>query len=282
MCRGPKRIDSKRREKLAVFCNIDPKNAISAPDVRSIYQVPLNFERENFGNKILGRLGMKPRASKLEPWRELCEKIEKKKAEVKIGIVGKYFSSGEFVLSDAYISVIEAVKHASWKLNLSPVIEWLNAEDYEKGGENFDSLLKYDGIIVPGGFGNRGIEGKIKVAGFCRKNNIPYFGLCYGMQIATIEFAREVLGLRGAHTEEIDPKTSNPVIHTMIDQVKQISNKNYGGTMRLGGYRCRLFDGTISKKAYKKEEIVERHRHRYEFNNKYKNKIGRASCRERV
>ncbi|MCL5410977.1 MAG: gamma-glutamyl-gamma-aminobutyrate hydrolase family protein, partial [Patescibacteria group bacterium] len=197
-------------------------------------------------------------------------------------VVGKYFDTGEYVLSDSYISVIEAVKHAAWTQNLKPVFSWLSSEKYEKNRNELLDLKKYDGVIIPGGFGSRGIEGKIAVAGFCRENKIPYFGLCYGMQIATIEFARNVCNLKGANSEEINPKTPHPVIHIMPDQAKKLKAKDYGGSMRLGSYDCELQPSTKSFDAYKSAKnaisgeppvISERHRHRYEFNNEYKKKL---------
>ena len=293
LCRGAKPIDEKRREKLSVFCNIDPENAISAPDVQSIYEIPLNFEKENLGNKLLKKLSLKSRPSHLQEWKKLSEKIKKcdgkaadgNKAKVKIGIAGKYFSTGDYMLADSYISVIESIKHAAWQENLCPEITWLDTASYEKDPKKLAELDNFDGIIVPGGFGSRGVESKILVAKHCRENKIPYFGLCYGMQIATIEFARDVCGLKRAHTEEIDPKTSDPVIHIMKEQAKILADKNYGNTMRLGAYKCQLKPGTISYSAYnsdlkaqssKLKAVSERHRHRYEFNNDYRKKFEKA------
>ena len=284
LCRGAKSIDEKRREKLAIFCNINPENAISAPDVQSIYEIPLNFEKENLGNKLLKKLFLKARPSHLAEWKKLSNKIKKcdnkaangNKMKVKIGIAGKYFSTGDYMLADSYISIIESIKHAAWTENLCPEITWLDTASYEKDPKKLKELDNFDGIIVPGGFGSRGVEGKILVAKYCRENKIPYFGLCYGMQIATIEFARDVCGLKRAHTEEIDPKTPDPVIHIMKEQAKLLANKNYGNTMRLGVYKCKLAPGTISHYAYGKTVISERHRHRYEFNNDYRKKFEKA------
>jgi CTP synthase len=203
---------------------------------------------------------------------------------VKIGIVGKYFDTGDFVLADSYISVIEAVKHASWAQGYKPEFVWLSSDRYEKGKKNLEDIKNYDGIIIPGGFGSRGIEGKIAVAGFCRENKIPYFGLCYGMQIATIEFARNVCGLKKANSEELDIDTPHPVIHIMKDQKKKLEEKDFGGSMRLGSFKCTLNKETVSYNAYKQKgsisgqspEISERHRHRYEFNNEYKGILTKA------
>lgn len=295
LCRSEKPIDNKRREKLAIFCNIEPSCAISAPDVDSIYDIPLNFEKENFGNKILRKLGLEEKESDLKKWQEFAAYANNGQREIKIGIVGKYFGSGDFVLADSYISVIEAVKHAAWTQNLKVKLGWLNAEEYEKYEERLQTLKKYDGIIVPGGFGSRGIEGKIAVAKFCRQNRIPYFGLCYGMQIAVIEFTRNVCGLKGAHTQEIDHTTSYPVIHIMKDQKKKLGQRDFGGSMRLGGYKCKLAPNTISYDAYHHWQlnksqsnnnlpasgldfdiIIERHRHRYEVNNEYRRQLEEA------
>ena len=270
LCRGPEPIDKKRREKLATFCNIDQENAISAPDVISIYDIPVNFEKENLGNKILKKLNVKARPNGLKVWKDLTKKIHAKKPKVRIGIVGKYFATGDYVLADSYISIIEAIKHATWANGLQPEIGWINSEVFEKDKGKLKELKSYHGIIVPGGFGSRGIEGKILTAKYCRENNIPYFGLCYGMQIATIEFARNVCGLKKAHTTEIDPKTKYPVIDIMEDQKKKMAKHDYGGSMRLGHYECKLKKNTISYSAYGKDKILERHRHRYEFNNKYR------------
>ena len=284
LCRSDYPIDEKRREKLAVFCSISPQNAISAPDVESIYDIPVNFEDEKLGEKILKKLSLKPRQKDLVEWRKFVEKSKNASKPVKIGIIGKYFETGEFVLSDSYISVIEAVKHAAWTQGFKPEMVWLSSTDYEKDPKKLNDLKKLDGVIVPGGFGSRGIEGKIAVAKYCRENKIPYFGLCYGMQIATIEFARDVCGMKGAHTEEIDPKTPYPVIHIMPDQKEKLRKKDFGGSMRLGEYLCELQKGTISYNAYKKAAdansqnskfplVMERHRHRYEFNNDYKDQL---------
>jgi CTP synthase len=270
VCRAEREIDAKRREKLAIFCNLDPQCAISAPDLRSIYEEPLIFEKQKFADLLAKKLKLKTQKNGLKKWEEIVNKALNSKQEVKVGIVGKYFATGDYTLSDSYISIIESVKIAAWHQNLKPKFEWLNSEEYEKDKKNLEELKKYDGIIVPGGFGTRGVEGKILAAQFCRENQIPYFGLCYGMQIATIEFARNVAGLKKAHTEEINPKTPDPVIHIMEEQKQMLKNKEYGNTMRLGAYDCKLRPGTIAYKAYGKTKVSERHRHRYEFNNKYR------------
>lgn len=263
-------LDEPRRRKLSVFCNIKRENIISAPDVDSIYEVLLNFEKEELGDKILKEFGLKKRKARLKEWKDLVKRIKKNDKKVKIGMVGKYFKTGDFVLSDSYISVIEAVKHAAWSFNRDPEIVWLSSEKYEKDPKSIKEIKDFDGIIVPGGFGSRGTEGKIKVIEFCRENKIPYLGLCFGMQLAVIEFARHVCGLEGANSTELKPKTEHPIIDVMADQKKLLENKNYGGTMRLGSYECHLKKGGRAHKAYGKRNITERHRHRYEFNNEYK------------
>jgi len=264
-------LDEPRKKKISIFCNISKENVISAPDINCIYEVPLNFEKDKLGDKILAKVGLKSKQKDLKEWRNLVKRINNNGQDVNIGIVGKYFATGNFVLTDSYISVIEAIKHAAWYYKKNPKIHWINSEKYEKNPKNLKELKKYDGIIVPGGYGERGVEGKIKAIQFCRQNKIPYLGLCYGMQLATIEFARNVCKLKDAHTTEVNPKTENPVIDFMIDQKAKVKNKQYGGTMRLGAYNCKLIKGTKAQKAYKQEKISERHRHRYELNNDFRN-----------
>lgn len=273
ICRSAKEIDAPRREKLAIFCAIDPENAISSPDAKSIYQVPLIFSKQKFAEKILKKLKLKNGKTDLIEWSKVVKSIDNSKKEVKIAIVGKYFGTGDFVLADSYISVIESVKIAGWHQGLKVKLDWVDSEQFEKNSTSIEKLKQYSGVIVPGGFGSRGIEGIIMTARYCRENKIPYFGLCYGMQIAVIEFARNVAGLKNANTEEINPKTPYPVIHIMEDQKDKLKDKDYGGTMRLGGYNCALTTGSISAKAYGKKNISERHRHRYEFNNKYRDQF---------
>lgn len=266
-------IDAKRKEKIAMSCSVDKDSVISAPDVESIYHVPLNFEKDRLSTIILKKLGLRSRKTNLEDWKKFTKKIEAAKKTVKIGIVGKYFETGDFVLSDAYISVIEALKHASYHNGCAPELAWLDSTSYEKDPQKLKELKEYDGIVVPGGFGSRGIEGKIRVAQFCRENKIPYFGLCYGMQIAVIEFARNVANITSAHTSEIDEKAKNLVIDIMPEQKKKLKKKDFGGSMRLGAYPAKLTQDTMARKAYKKAEISERHRHRYEVNPEYIEKL---------
>lgn len=276
VARSRTNIDRPRRRKLAIFCNIHEDDVISAPDIDSIYDVPVNFEKDNLGNRILEKFNLKARKKDLVEWRKLVKTIHSVKQEINVGIVGKYFATGDFCLADSYISVIEAVKHSCWANKCKPRFTWVNAEEIEKNGVK--SLKGMDGIIVPQGWGSRGSEGKIKTIKYCRENNIPYFGLCYGMQMAVIEFARNVCKLNQANSEEIDPKTPNPVIHIMPGQKELIAKKQYGGTIRLGGWPCKIMPGTHLARAYKKKFgdqniISERHRHRYEFNNDYRERF---------
>lgn len=269
-------IDKPRRRKLAIFCNIHENDVINAPDIETIYDVPINFVKDKLGDSILDKFGLKVKKKDLDDWRKLVRTIHTVKKEVNIGIVGKYFATGDFCLADSYISVIEAVKHGSWANKCKAKFSWINTEDIEKQGVK--SLQEYDGIIVPQGWGSRGAEGKIKTIKFCRENSVPYFGLCYGMQMAVIEFARHVCKLRKANSEEVNPKTPHPVIHIMPEQKELIEQKQYGGTIRLGGWPCKIKPNTHLAMAYEKKfgnkrVISERHRHRYEFNNKYRQKF---------
>jgi len=263
-------LDERRKEKIQFSCGVRKEDVISAPNVESIYECPVNFEQDNISERILEKLSLKQKSKDLKEWIEFVHGIQNPQGEVKIGIIGKYFGSGDFILTDSYISVIESVKHAAYFWKKKPIIEWLDSDVYEKDVKKLEEIKEYDGIIVPGGFGNRGIEGKILAIEYCRVNKIPYFGLCYGMQLATIEFARNVVGLKDANTTEIDPKTSNPVIDIMEEQKTLMKENRYGGSMRLGAYDCKLINGTKAFLAYGKENISERHRHRFEFNNKYK------------
>jgi CTP synthase len=264
-------LDEPRKRKISIFCNVCEEDVISAPDVKSIYEVPLKFEKDKLGTKILKKFNLKPKSKKdMKDWRKLVKIIKTAENPVKIGIVGKYFKTGGFVLKDSYISVIEAIKHACWFSQRKPQIDWLNAENYETNPKFVKELKNYDGIIVPGGFGSRGVEGKIKAIEFCRKNKIPFLGLCFGMQLAVIEFARNVCELKKANSLELSPNCQEPVIDVMSDQKTLLRDKKYGGTMRLGAYKCKISPKTISYRAYKCLEVSERHRHRYELNNAFR------------
>ncbi len=276
LCRADRPIDDPRKEKIAMFCNVHKEEIISAPDADLIYEIPINFEKENLSEKILAKLGLEINPIDLNDWQGLVEKINSVKNIIKIGIVGKYFETGDFILSDVYISVIESLKYASWHNSLKPEIHWINSDIYDSDSEKIDELKNYDCLVVPGGFGSRGIEGKIAAIKYARENKIPFLGLCYGMQLASIEFARHVCGLTGAHTTEIRPETENPIIHIMREQAEKLAKKQYGNTMRLGEYPCLLKTGSLVANLYDKLEISERHRHRYEFNNDYRDMLEEA------
>lgn len=276
VARSEEPLDNKRKEKVSLSCGIPVENVISAPDIDSIYEVPINFDEGRISEIILKSFNLKPRKKDLVEWRSFVNKFKNSKKEVRIGIVGKYFDTGSFVLSDAYISVIEAIKISAANLGLKAKIDWLNAKDYEKDSKLLDNLSHYHGILVPGGFGEAGIEGKIRAIKFCRENKIPFFGLCYGMQLAVVEFARSVLGLKDANTTEINPKTKNPIIDILPEQKKLLEQSRMGGTMRLGSYPCLLKKGTIARNAYNSEVVRERHRHRYEVNPEFIEKIEKA------
>ena len=266
-------LDKRRKERLALFCNVAGEDVISNPDVNTIYKVPLVLDRQNIGDRVLDKFELKSRKQDLNDWQNLVSNIENANRELKIAVVGKYFSTGDFQLEDVYVSVIEAIKHASWEERARPKLFWIDSDEFEKGKSVEQILKSMDGIVVPGGFGGRGIEGIIKVIEYARRSKKPYLGLCYGMQLATVEFARNVADLPHAHTTEINPDTPHPVIHVMAEQEKLLIGREYGGTMRLGSFPCKLVKGTVSQKSYGLFEIHERHRHRYEFNNKYREKL---------
>src|SRR3989338_263821 len=211
-------LDDKRKEKIEFMCSLEKGDVISAPNVGNIYEVPINFENDGIADRIFKKLKMPARERDMKEWRAMVAKMNSATKSVKIGIVGKYFGSGEFVLEDSYISVIESIRHAAGKVCHKPEIVWLNSEQFEKDSKSLKELDTFDGIIVPGGFGSRGIEGKISVIKYCREKKIPYFGLCYGMQLAVIEFARHVAGMKDANTTEINPETPFPVIDIMPEQ----------------------------------------------------------------
>ncbi|MBI2022704.1 CTP synthase [Candidatus Daviesbacteria bacterium] len=273
LARSSQALDSSRRKKLSLFGSLEMEDIISAPDVPSIYDVPLLYAEQNLTERILKKLGLKRQQNDLKDWKKFVDKMNFAKKVVKIGIVGKYFTTGDFTLSDSYISVIEAIKHASYAQGLKPEITWIDAGKLQ---EKPEQLEKFDGVIVPGGFGERDIEGKIAAIKYVRENNIPYLGLCYGMQLALVEIARNVLGYKDAHTTEISQKTKYPIIHIMPDQEKKLLERNYGGTMRLGAWECVLKQGTAIRKLYGKDKIWERHRHRYEVNNAYVKDLEKA------
>jgi len=279
ICRSEQPIDGPRKQKISTFCNVQKDDVISNPDVDSIYEIPLVLEKERLSDKILKRLNMRPRKTNLKDWRKMITDIRRAKKVVKIAMIGKYFASGDFILPDAYISVIEALKHAAWANRVRVAIDWLNSDAYEKNPASVKELKNYHGIIVPGGFGKRGVEGKMHAIRFAREQRVPYLGLCYGMQLATIEFARNVAKLAGAASTEFDPKTKHPVIHVMPDQAEKLAKKQYGNTMRLGAYPCVLEKNSLAARLYGTRNITERHRHRYEFNNAYRERLVKKGLR---
>ncbi len=269
-------LDSKRKEKIALFCNVSPERVISAPDVDSIYDVPLNYEKDGLGDTLCDVLGLEKKASDLSDWAAYVAKSKNGSKAVKVAVVGKYFKSGEYVLADVYISVIEAIKAAAYHQSLKPEISYLDSNDFESGARPLEELSQYDGIIVPGGFGERGVEGLVLAIQYVREHKIPYLGLCYGMQWLTIEYARNMAGLAGANTAEVNKDAPHPVIDIMPDQKEKLSKQDYGGTMRLGTYVADLKEGSIAREVYGAAQVSERHRHRYEVNPEYIEKLEAA------
>jgi len=272
ICRSRENLDEVRKQKISLFCDIPKENIIDDPDIETVYELPLIFEKQNLSKKILNKLNLSEKTTNfldLKEWEERTNILKQKDRIVKIGIVGKYIGTGNFKLADSYISVEEAVKHACAFLGYRPEIVWIDSTRIEL------NLPKIQGIIIPGGFGTTGIEGKLKTITYCRENNIPFLGLCLGLQLAVIEFARNVCGLKDANSTEIDENTKNPVIDILPEQRDIIKNKKYGATMRLGVYPAVLKEGTKVYNLYKKFNLIknniifERHRHRYELNPEY-------------
>ena len=271
VCRSERAVDEKRKGKIALASGLAIENILSNPDVDSIYEVPLILEKQGFAQKIIKKLRLKHHKKDLSAWINLNKSIKKAKKELKIGIVGKYQKTGDYVLTDSYVCVVEALKHAGWKLGVRVKMIWIDSEEKSPEYENLD------GIIVPQGWGKRGIEGKINAVRHARENNIPYLGLCFGMQMAVIEFARNVLSLKNANSIEIDSETKYPVIHIMPNQKEYLNKKQYGGTIRLGSWPCILKKGSKLAKIYNDKNMInERHRHRYEFNNIYRERFEKA------
>ena len=275
IARSPSEVDEKRKEKIARFCNVRKDCVISAPDVASIYDIPLNFEKEALSAKLCQLLKLKPKATDLTEWSNFTKNSKKTKGELKIAVVGKYFNSGDFVLSDVYLSVLEAIKYSAYSLHLFPKIVYLSAADFTDK-KQCEKLKEYDGVLIPGGFGATGIEGKLNVIKYVREEGIPYFGICYGMQLQVIEYARNVAKLADAHTAEIDPQSKNLVVDVMPEQRELIKKNQLGGTMRLGEYQANIKKGTQAEKAYKTNTVTERHRHRYEVNPEFINTLETA------
>ncbi|MFA6754878.1 MAG: CTP synthase, partial [Candidatus Dojkabacteria bacterium] len=279
IARSEQGIDKVRIEKLSTYCLVPKENIISAPDVEYIYEVPVNYSKEDLTKNIIKKLNLKTKPTDmLEKWSKKMKKIRSIDRELNIGIVGKYFKSGKFDLKDSYVSVLEAINHACWEQGYKANIVWFVADKLEKKSLRKE-LMQLDGVIVPQGWGARGAEGKIRAIEIIREEKIPYLGLCYGMQMAVIEFARNVLKLKDANSQEVNPKTEHSVIHLMEDQKKNIKNGTYGGTIRLGGWPCKVEEGSLLEKMYKTYGnglfsslpiVDERHRHRYEFNNEYR------------
>jgi len=301
VCRAKRPLDEPRKKKIEIYANIPSDHVISEPDIESVYQIPLDLEKEKLGEKILKEFGIK---SKRQPdwteWKKLVDNILNPKKSVKIAIVGKYIDIGDYTLADSYLSINQSLLHAGASLNTGVEITWVDSKKFEDSKKNLNDLKNYDGIIVPGGFGSSGVEGKIGAANFARVNKIPYLGLCYGLQMAVIEFARNVCNLKDANTTEVNSKTSHPVIDVQPAQKEILEKSMYGGTMRLGAYAAVLKNKTQVLKLYEetgrldedskklqeltkdksqafrigllekgKKVVLERHRHRYEVNPKY-------------
>lgn len=268
VCRTSKPIPKTEREKLALFCSVPKDAVIECRDMKTIYEVPLALETQNMCSVVLKMLQMKERTPNLTAWENLIKRIKNPERTLRIAIAGKYTK-----LSDAYISVVESLKHAGYANSSAIEIKWINSEDCVDYAQCKKQLSDVNAVVVPGGFGVRGIEGKLNVIKYARENNIPFLGLCLGMQCAVIEYARNVVGLKGANSKEFDENPTHPVIDIMLEQ-KNV--KGYGGTMRLGAYDCKLKEGSVAQKAYGTLTISERHRHRYEVNNEYIELISNA------
>lgn len=263
VCRTPILLDEDIKKKISMFCSIPPTNVISSPDVTNVYRIPLVYHEQGIDEIILNHFKLEVGKINIKDWEKLVKTTDNLKDEIEISLVGKYVE-----LHDAYISVVESLKHAGYPIGVKVNINWVDSESLEDSNCDLNKVFKNSkGIIVPGGFGSRGIEGMIKAAEYARVNNIPYLGLCLGMQVATIEFARNVCHLEDANSTEFDPLCKNPIIDLMANQKQVI---NMGGTLRLGNYECALKKDTLAYNDYKSDLILERHRHRYEFNNKYR------------
>jgi len=277
LCRAAEQIDDVRKKKIETYVNIEKECVISAPDVTNLYSIPLNFEKENLGKKLLEKLHLEPKKNPdWSRWQQLVDNSSNPGKEVNIAIIGKYLDIGNCQLTDSYLSIKEAIVHSAAHLNCRANISWLDSKNFENG-KSTESLKDYDGIIIPGGFGSSGVEGKINAIRFCRENNVPFLGLCLGMQLAVVEFARNVCGL-DAHSTEIDQETKEPVIDLMPWQTELLKNSRYGATMRLGAYPAEIKQGTKVHELYsqlkrfqnpEKNIVSERHRHRYEVNQDY-------------
>lgn len=280
ICRSEYPIDDVRRKKIEIFSHVASENIIAACDIETVYQQPLDLEEQQLGEKVLKTLGL---TSKNKPnwssWKERVTCLRTPKRRVAVAVVGKYLDVGAYSLTDSYISICHALMHAGAELNATVDITWIDAKRYEQEPHTIEQLSHFDGVIIPGGFGNTGVEGKISAIKYVRENNIPYVGLCYGLQLAVIEFARNVCGLHGAHTTEVNKSTPYPVIDLLPMQQQYLNDHYYGGTMRLGEYEALVKSGTRIFELYEKAGrlehnnngffVRERHRHRYEVNPTY-------------
>ena len=272
VARTESEFDSRRRERLALFCNLKPDDIIINQNVESMYQVPLAFHEQNFDTLLLKKLGLEDSRSNLTSWKSLVKKaLGKKKGKITIAIVGKYFATGSYKLTDSYHALIETLEHTAINLETDLELKYINSALIETDGVG--QLEGGDGIVVPIGWGARGTEGKIRAVQYARENKIPFLGLCYGMQLASVEFARNVVGLKGANSEEIDPDTKHPIIHSIPFDEKYQTIKGDGTSMRLGAFDCVLKEGSLAHEIYGTTKISERHRHRYEFNNEYRKRL---------
>lgn len=281
IARSEKYLDQRRRDRFALFCNMHPEDIISNPDLSSVYEIPILLKKQGLDKKILKKLGLDVKEADLKDWEELMRKIEARKSKkAEIAIVGKYFGTGDYQLRDSYAALFDAIDHAAWQLGIDVKTKWIDSEKVQKDGENI--IGKPDGIIVPIGWGERGAEGMISAASYARKNKIPYLGLCYGMQLAVVAFARDVLNWKDANTTENNKNSSHPVIDLMPKQKEFMEKRAYGGTMRLGTWDAIVKKGTRAFEIYDKHGgfnnkekglTSERHRHRYEFNNKFAKEI---------
>ena len=263
VCRAPFNTSESIKNKLSLFCSVPVENVIDSIDVKNIYEIPINYYNQKIDEIILKQFKLPIKKANLTKWKNLITTVDNLKDEIEISLVGKYVE-----LHDAYISVTESLKHAGYKYNTKININWVDSESLEDSKVNLKEVFKNSkGILVPGGFGSRGIEGKIKAIKYARENNIPFLGICLGMQLAVIEFARNVCDIKEASSTEFDPTCKEPIIDLMVDQKSIV---NMGGTLRLGNYECKIKKDTLAYNNYKEEIIFERHRHRYEFNNKYK------------
>lgn len=284
LCRSQQALDEVRKKKIEVFANINADRIISAPDLESIYQMPLNLEKEKLGEKILAHFGLPSlKSPDLTAWQHLVAAITAPAQKMSIAIVGKYLDLGDYSLIDSYVSIYQAIAHAGAQLNVGIDITWINAVEFEKQPEHLSKLAQFAGIIVPGGFGQVGVEGKIAAIEYARTHNIPYLGLCYGMQLAVVEFARHVVGLQGAHTTEVDKQANHPVIDLLPEQRETMASGDLGGTMRLGSYKATVKADSLIAALYQEcgrieregdtISVHERHRHRYEVNPLYVEQI---------